>query len=214
MSTRRASISNAIMLAFWPIQALTFAMIVAPSPQGNIHELNTTTTPGTARTASGRASQDNPMATTENQKRQRAERTRAFLEQLINHYPDCFTRDRDRIRPLAIGIQQQVRSAVAEQPELQDTPAWLIRQALALYTRSPAYLDATIARRRRINLDGSDADDITDEAVAYATERREEQKQRRAERRKQARKPQKPRKPSAEERKQQKLEALARKFNS
>lgn len=154
------------------------------------------------------------MATTQNQKRQRAERTRAFLDQLIDQYPDCFTRDRDRIRPLAIGIQQQVRDAVADHTELQDTPGWLVRQALALYTGSPAYLEATIARRPRINLDGSDAGEITDEAAAYARERREEQKQRRAERRKQAKKAQKPHKPSAEERKQQKLEALARKFNS
>ena len=154
------------------------------------------------------------MATTQNQKRQRAERTRAFLDQLIEHYPDCFTRDRDGMRPLAIGIQQQVREAVANDAELKDTPGWLVRQALALYTRAPAYLDATIARRSRINLDGSDAGEITDEAVAYATERREEQKQRRAERRKQAKKPQKPRKPSADERKQQKMEELARKFNS
>ena len=154
------------------------------------------------------------MATTQNQKRQRAERTRAFLDQLIEHFPDCFTRDRENMRPLAIGIQQQLREAVGNHDELKDTPAWLVRQALALYTRAPAYLDATIARKPRINLDGTEAGEITDEAVNYATVRREEQKQRRAERGKQAKKPQKPRRPSAEERKQQKLEALARKFNT
>ncbi|MDN3518933.1 ProQ/FINO family protein [Aquisalimonas lutea] len=152
------------------------------------------------------------MATTENQKRQRAERTRAFLDQLIQLYPECFCRDRERIQPLAIGMQQELRQALAGHEELRDTPGWLVRQALALYTRSPAYLDATIERRQRVHLDGSDAGPVSDEAVAYARQRRDEQKKRQAEKRR-AQKPRKPRKPTAEERKQQKLEALARKFN-
>lgn len=154
------------------------------------------------------------MATSETQKRQRAERTRAFLDQLMEKYPACFTRDRNEIRPLAIGIQQSLREALAQDSETQETPGWLVRQALALYTRSPAYLEATIARRNRIHLDGSDAGEISDEAVHYAQERRDEQKKRRAEKRKQQAKAAKPRKPTAEERKQQKLEALARKFNA
>ncbi|SEP09647.1 ProQ/FINO family protein [Aquisalimonas asiatica] len=154
------------------------------------------------------------MATSETQKRQRAERTRAFLDQLMEQFPACFTRDREQIRPLAIGIQKSLRDALARNPETEETPGWLVRQALALYTRSPAYLDATIARRNRIHLDGSDAGEVSDEAVRYAQERRDEQKKRRAAKRKQHAKAAKPRKPSAEERKQQKLEALARKFNA
>lgn len=156
------------------------------------------------------------MATKANQKRQRAERTRAFLGELVLRYPACFTRDRDQIRPLAIGIQQSLREDLSQDPAFEGTPAWLIRQALALYTRSPAYLEATIARRNRIHLDGSDAGEVSDEAVHYAQARRDEQKERRAARRKEAAKaakPARPRKPTAEERKQKKLEALARKFN-
>ena len=154
------------------------------------------------------------MATTQNQKRQRAERTRAFLDQLKERYPACFASERDNVRPLAIGIQQHLREALANDPDLNETPGWLVRQALALYTRSPAYLEATIKGYNRINLDGSDAGEVSEEAVTYAKTRREEQKQRNAARRKQNQKPAKPRKPSADERKQKKLEALARKFNA
>ncbi|WP_290652373.1 ProQ/FINO family protein [Aquisalimonas sp.] len=160
------------------------------------------------------------MATTASQKQQRAERTRAFLGELVLRYPACFTQDRNQIRPLAIGIQHSLREDLNQDPAFEGTPAWLIRQALALYTRSPAYLEATIARRNRIHLDGSDAGEVSDEAVDYAQARRDEQKERRAARRKEAAKaakaakPARPRKPTAEERKQKKLEALARKFNA
>ncbi|MCC5858542.1 MAG: ProQ/FinO family protein [Ectothiorhodospiraceae bacterium] len=150
------------------------------------------------------------------QKRERARRTREFLDTLIQRYPDCFSKDPARILPLAIGIQKPLRSALAEDPELKDTPGWLVRQALALYTRSPAYLEATLKASHRIHLDGSQADAVTDQARTFARERREEQKKRAAARRKsrQAQQRQKPRRPSADELKQRKLEALARKFNS
>lgn len=153
------------------------------------------------------------MATSETQKRHRAERTRVFLEQITDLYPACFSREAEGTRPLAIGIQQQLRDDLPHREGLEETPAWLIRQALALYTRSPAYLEATIARHHRIHLDGSHAGEISDEAVAYARERLEQQKQRRKARKQQARRAPKARRPSPDERKQQKLQALARKFN-
>lgn len=162
------------------------------------------------------------MAISTTQKRERALRTRKFLEQLLSRYPACFAGNVNDIRPLAIGIQKTLRADLAKDEDLADTPGWLIRQALALYTRAPAYLEATIRRRLRVNLDGSDAGEISDEAVQFASTRRDEQKQRQVERRKQnaqarRRKPARPAKPaapSAEEIKQRKLEALAAKFNN
>lgn len=157
------------------------------------------------------------MANSDTQKRERARRTREFLDELCTLYPTCFTRDAAAIRPLAIGIQKPLREQLAAHETLSDTPGWLIRQALALYTRSPAYLEATIARRTRINLDGTDAGDISDEAVAFARTRREEQKKRRAERQRRdgrnARRG-KPAQPSPEEIRERKLAALAAKFNN
>lgn len=152
------------------------------------------------------------MASSETQKKERALRARAFLETLKQRYPSCFTADRDAIRPLAIGIQQDLRKQLADDPELGDTPGWLVRQSLALYTRAPAYLEATIERRPRIHLDGSDAGAIDDQAVSFAQQRREEQKARQAERRKQRQKA-RPKKADPEQQRQQKLEKLAAKFN-
>ena len=156
------------------------------------------------------------MATSDNQKRERARRSREFLELLKHRYPECFSNDASLIRPLAIGIQKTIREDLASDSELADTPGWVVRQALALYTRSPAYLEATLARRPRVNLDGSDAGEITDEAAEFARERREEQKKRQAERRKQAARARnrKPAKPSADQVRQEKLEQLAAKFNN
>ncbi len=151
------------------------------------------------------------------QKRERAQRTREFLDALIQRYPDCFSKDPARVQPLAIGIQKPLRAALADDPELKETPGWLVRQALALYTRSPAYLEATLNATHRVNLDGSQADAVSDQAREFARERREEQKKRAAARRKAKQGPprnKKPRRPSAEELKQRKLEALARKFNT
>jgi len=126
------------------------------------------------------------MATTDEQKRERAKRTREFLDHLITRYPDCFTANAATIRPLAIGIQKTIRTDLEQDPAMTDTPGWLVRQALALYTRSPSYLEATLAGKARVNLDGSDAGEITTEALEFAQTRRDEQKQRLAERRKQA----------------------------
>lgn len=156
------------------------------------------------------------MTASDNQKRERAQRTREFLDLLISRYPDCFSKNPEKIRPLAIGIQKPLRAELADDEDLKETPGWLVRQALALYTRSPAYLEATLSGRQRVNLDGSDAGEITEEAKRFAGERREEQKQRQAARRKAKapKKPAKPRRPNPEEQKQRKLEALARKFNS
>ena len=160
------------------------------------------------------------MAGSENQKQRRAERTRAFLEQLMERYPDCFSNSPEAIRPLAIGIQHAIRADLVADPDQDEPPGWLVRQALARYTRQPAYLDATIEGRNRVNLDGSDAGAVTDEAVAYAQERREEQKARNAERRKARQAEARRRAKAAREKKPQrpspqpdKLDALARKFN-
>ncbi|WP_435104146.1 ProQ/FINO family protein [Arhodomonas sp. AD133] len=152
------------------------------------------------------------MSNTPNQKRRRAERARDFLELLIDRYPQALFRERDKVRPLAIGIQQSLRKDLDSDETLKETPNWLVKQALARYTHAPAYLEAIIAGRQRIALDGSDAGEVTDEAVEHARQRREEQKQRAAERRRQRRP--KRRRPSAEAMREQKLQKLAEKFNN
>ncbi|MDR9432481.1 MAG: ProQ/FinO family protein [Spiribacter sp.] len=147
------------------------------------------------------------MANTLNQKRRRAERTSAFIDQLINDYPACFSAKRDQVRPLAIGIEKAIRQSLEQKPETKDTPSWLIRQALARYTRSPAYLEAIIAGAERIDLQGQSVEPVTEAAIERAKEQRAEQKARTAERRRAHAEA------AAEEKRRAKLEQLAERFN-
>ncbi len=147
------------------------------------------------------------------EKRQRAERARELLARLAERYPNCFTSDPARIRPLAIGIQQALRADLANDPELQDTPGWLVRQALAQYVRRPRYLKAIVEKQRRVNLDGSDAGEVDDQQQAHAEQQLAEIEARRA-----ARKPQRPRRAprkreTDEDRTRRKLEQLAAKYS-
>jgi ProP effector len=174
-----------------------------------------------------------PHMTSEEKKRERTVRARQYLQELTARYPDCFTDDPQRIRPLAIGIQRQIRadeasvagvpdaatevaatsaqgetdshapeSAFASDPTVDITidspdsatdvavvenngrvPGWLLRHALSIYTRSTPYLQAVVEGRRRCRLDGSDAEEITDKARAFATGELEERQRRRTARR-------------------------------
>lgn len=147
---------------------------------------------------------------------ERAAQARVFLGRLAEQYPACFTRDAAKVRPLAIGIQQKLRAELAELPEFENPPGWLVRQALALYTRSIAYLTAIVEKRPRINLDGSTATEVTDQEQEHARERLSEIQAKIANRRparKNRRGKPAPRRPSAEEQTQRKLEQLAAKYS-
>lgn len=147
------------------------------------------------------------MGTTLNQKRRRAERTRTFMQQLSELFPQCFTTNKAAVRPLAIGIQASLRTALGEHETGAETPSWLVRQALARYTGSPAYLQAIIDGKVRINLQGEEVEPVTAEAINAAKERRAQQKAAAAERRKaQA-------EAAAAERREAKLHQLADHFN-
>lgn len=158
------------------------------------------------------------MSQSDTQKRKRAERTREFLSLLAERYPQCFTRDPNKLRPLAIGIQKDLRRELDADPDLKETPNWLVRQALALYTRSISYKRAILEGRQRINLDGSDAGEIGEQEKAHASTELEKQQALRAERqreREQQRPRRRPRRQPAAKKQpaQSKLEALAAKFN-
>ncbi|AGY92330.1 hypothetical protein SPICUR_06830 [Spiribacter curvatus] len=147
------------------------------------------------------------MSNSIRQRQRRAERTRDFLKELTQRYPACFSSQRDAIRPLEIGIEKALRAALDHDDGDQAAPNWLIRQALARYTRSPAYLNAIIAGHERINLQGEAVEAVTESAINRAHEQRAEQKQRSAERKRQKAE-------EAEARKrQEKLSQLAERFN-
>lgn len=154
------------------------------------------------------------MSNSAAQKQRRAQRARAFLDELIQRYPDCLSADPKAVRPLAIGTLEKLIEDLANDPEWAQTPKWLIRQSLAVYTRRPSYLRALAAGGNRVHLDGSAADPVSEEARAHAMKELEA--------RKPAKKPASKRKPPPRQKRQRKttstaseskLEALQRKFN-
>ncbi len=147
------------------------------------------------------------MSNTPNQKRRRAERTQEFLTQLAEQFPLCFFQQRDAVRPLAIGIEKALIEALNSDNATTATPNWLIRQALARYTRSPAYLESIIAGHERIDLTGQSVEPVTEAAIARAQTQRAEQKTRSAERRRQHAQT------AADQRRAEKLQRLADRFN-
>jgi ProP effector len=79
--------------------------------------------------------------------------------------------------PLAIGIDKQL---LAQEPEL-DRKA--LRLALRSHTMSTRYLKEMQTARVRLNLDGSEAGEVTDEARAHAAEQLRERFKKQAEQR-------------------------------
>lgn len=107
-------------------------------------------------------------------------------------------------RPLAIGLDKLIR---AEMPEIAVKP---LRQALAFHTKSTPYLKAMASATVRYNLDGSEADAVTDEHRAHATMLLKERFKKQAEKRKAELAEQAEQKEA--ERRAEKLLALAEKF--
>lgn len=155
------------------------------------------------------------MSNSAAQKQRRAQRARTFLDELIKRYPGALSADPKAVRPLAIGTLEALTADLAKDPEWAESPKWLIRQALAVYTRRPSYLRALAAGGDRVHLDGQPADPVSEEAKAHAQKSLD------------ARKPAKPapkrkspprhkgrRKPASASASETKLEALQKKFNN
>lgn len=103
--------------------------------------------------------------------------------------------------PLAIGIDRQV---LAQMPDLSKKA---LRLAMRNHTQSTRYLKTMEKATVRLNLDGSNADEVTDENRSHASELLRERFKKQAEARKATEAAAR-----AEERKQQKLQELADKF--
>lgn len=88
---------------------------------------------------------------------------------LCERFPQAFFTDPEAIRPLKIGIDQDLRSAL---PEMDSR---LLRHALAHYTRRPAYLKALAQGLARVDLAGLPVAAVTDEQRAHARTQRKAQ---------------------------------------
>lgn len=156
---------------------------------------------------------DTGMSNSAAQKQRRAQRARAFLDELIKRYPDALSADPKAVKPLAIGTLEALSADLARDPAWADSPKWLIRQALAVYTRRPSYLRALAAGGERVHLDGTPSEPVSEEAKAHARKTLEERQPAKPSPKRKAPPRKAPRKPKASP-SDKKLEALQRKFNN
>ena len=141
----------------------------------------------------------NQTANSKNRSKNRAA-NQAALEQLIEAYPQTFSRD--NVRPLKIGIQEDF---IADDKLARNR----IKRALATYVRSIHYLRSVKEGVDRVDLAGEMAGSVTAAEAEHAAARLKEIQAERKERQKQERmKEQEARKQQKDDRLSRKLEAL------
>lgn len=96
-------------------------------------------------------------------------KSREVIARLAQMFPNCFFTDRAKIRPLKIGILDDLVAATAnDENPLSKTQ---LRHAVKMYTSSWQYLGVCKAGSVRVALDGSDAGIIEEDHIQYARDR-------------------------------------------
>jgi len=91
---------------------------------------------------------------------------REVITQLAEAWPAAFFRDAREVKPLAIGVLKQM---LANRPEsLEGLNSQAIRRGVKFYTSSIAYHRAMLTASHRVNLDGSQSDEITQDMREHA----------------------------------------------
>ncbi len=95
------------------------------------------------------------------------------IDWLIEHFPHAFFKKRNQIKPLKIGIYNDILDFY----ERLDTPSFSkksLREALNYYSASPAYLNAQKADAARVDIYGNEVDVVTEEQAKYAHQKFQE----------------------------------------
>jgi ProP effector len=93
-----------------------------------------------------------------------------IIDWLIEHFPNAFFKKASHIKPLQIGIFDEI----IEFYERLDSPPFskkALREALSYYSSSPAYLNCQKANVARIDLYGNEVDVVTEDQAKYAYQR-------------------------------------------
>lgn len=96
-----------------------------------------------------------------------------IIDWLIEHFPAAFFKKGNQVRPLKIGIFDDI----IEFYERLDSPAFSkksLREALNYYSSSPAYLNSQKANSARVDLFGNEVDVVTPDQAKYAFTRHQE----------------------------------------
>lgn len=93
-----------------------------------------------------------------------------IIDWLIEHFPNAFFKKGSQVKPLQIGIFDEI----IEFYERLDSPPFskkALREALSYYSSSPAYLSCQKADSARVDLYGNEVDVVTAEQAKYAYQR-------------------------------------------
>jgi ProP effector len=96
-----------------------------------------------------------------------------IINWLIEHFPAAFFKKGNQIKPLKIGIFDDI----IEFYNRLDTPSFskkALREALNYYSSSPAYLNCQKTGAARIDLFGNELDVVTPDQAQYAYQRYQE----------------------------------------
>lgn len=108
------------------------------------------------------------MTLTARKKQQRSTRTQAALAQLQTLFPAAFPHEDAQIRPLSIGLRDDLKAWLAQHPP--PNPAGMIG-ALQHHCSRDTYQRTIIAGAMRINLHGEPVEPVTPEGQAHAEQR-------------------------------------------
>jgi len=92
------------------------------------------------------------------------------IDWLIEHFPAAFFKKTTQIKPLKIGIFDDIIDFY----ERLDSPPFskkTLREALNYYSASPAYLSSQKTDTARVDLFGNEVDVVTDDQAKYAHQR-------------------------------------------
>ena len=92
---------------------------------------------------------------------------------LTEQFPLCFTAGSADAKPLKIGLFQELATRLAEEPRVSKTQ---LRGALRQYTLSWRYLHCIKLAAKRIDLDGVEGDEVSEEHAEHAAKTLKESK--------------------------------------
>lgn len=93
-----------------------------------------------------------------------------IIDWLIDNFPNAFFKKSNQIKPLKIGIFDDIIDFY----ERLDTPPFSkksLREALSYYSASPAYLSCQKTDAGRVDIYGNEVDVVTEEQAKYAYQR-------------------------------------------
>lgn len=97
----------------------------------------------------------------------------AVIDWLIEHFPNAFFKKSSEVKPLQIGIFEEILDFY----ERLDTPPFskkILKESLNFYSSSPSYLKCQQPGIARVDLFGNELDEVTQEQAKYAYQRYQE----------------------------------------